>query len=211
MKLSVTSFTASLLIAFVALNGPTPANADVLVSTGYDDGTGSGGTPIPPNPWFGSPNTTFYGSASDLALAPASDPDLSGVLFQNTSAAPVTIQDVSITAFDLFTRARLTGPVSLDPGHFAIFADGDGSDSLAPDQIVSFTVNGQSFSFSDAITAAQPDGVLKGNIPFINGVETVPWTQIADVLGGGHPVPEPSSLTLLFGAMGLVGLRWRRK
>jgi hypothetical protein len=159
---------------------------------------------------YGSSNTTFYGNSSDLAFAPASDPDLSGVLFQNTGATAVTMQDVAITAFDLFTKAGISGTVTLNLGQYAIFADGDGSDTLAPDQLVSFTLNGKSFSFADAITAAQPDGVLKGNIPFINGVEMVPWTQIANVLGPS-PIPEPSSFALVLGGIALAGLRLRRK
>ncbi len=203
---------ASLALAlFLTLS--TPIRADVIVSTGYDDGNGP---PAPPNPWFGSPNTTFFGNSSDLGSAPTSDPDISGVLFQNTSTTPFTISDVKITSFDLFTRAGITSPLTLNPGQNFIFAVGDGSDTLPADQVVSFTINGQAFSFPDTITAAQPDGVLLGNIPFINGVETVPWTPLADLFKPTAPpatVPEPSSLALLtLGGIALASWRrWRKR
>src|SRR5208283_2397156 len=95
--------TIAYLTSIAFFLGFQPAvRADIIISTGYDDGYGNGtvGTPpIPPNPWYGSANTTFFGSASDLSAAPASDPDISGVLLHNTGSTAVTVQDASITAF----------------------------------------------------------------------------------------------------------------
>jgi hypothetical protein len=190
--------------AFAALPG-------LVVSTGYDDGTGGGGTPVPPNPWFGSPNTTFYGNANDTADAPTGDPDLSGVLFQNVGATPISISDVSISAFDLFARAGVIGPLVLDPGQNFIFADGDGSDTLPANQTVSFTADGLNIAVADAVTAAAPDGVLLGNIPFLNGVETVAWTQVYK--GTSTAVPEPSTWAMMlagFAGLVLAGYRTSR-
>ncbi len=184
--------------------------AGLVVSTGYNDGFGGGGTPVPPNPWYGSANTTFYGSSSDLADAPGSDPDLSGVLLQNVGASPITIGDLSITSLDLFTRAGIAGSLTLSPGQNFIFADGDGSDDLPGDQKVSFTANSITVSVADAITAAQPDGVLSGNMPWINGVETVAWTRI---YAGSSTVPESSTWAMMllgFAGLGVAGYRARK-
>jgi hypothetical protein len=201
-----------ILLQAALSGGALAALPGLIVSTGYDDGTGNGGTPIPPNPWFGSPNTTFYGNASDIALAPGSDPDLSGVLFQNVGASPISISDVSITQFDLFTRAGVTGPLILNPGQNFIFADGDGSDTLPANQMVSFVADGVGVAVSDVVTAAAPDGVLLGNIPFINGVETVAWTQVYK--GTSTTVPEPSTWIMMFAGfagLALAGYRTSRK
>src|SRR5207253_2111750 len=61
----------------------TTVHADIIVSTGYHDGLGGGGTPVPPNPWLGSANTTFFFN-SGLDGPGAADPDMSAILFQNT-------------------------------------------------------------------------------------------------------------------------------
>ena len=188
----------------------TVARAELIVSTGYNDSDGIAGGIAPPgltvpNPWFGSPNTTFYGSSTDISTAPAADPDLSGVLFQNSGPSAVTIQDVNITAGDLFTRAGLVGPVTLGVGQNAIFCVGDGSDSLGSLQAVGFVINGQSYSVLDATTTSDgrtlASGVLAGGVVG-NNFETVPWTEIA-------VIPEPATAALLTcGALSLLMLRW---
>lgn len=77
----------------------TISRADVIISSGYYDlsPAQSGGGPALPNPWYGSANTTFYGSASDISAATSSDPDISGLLFQNTGSTSVTLSALGLS------------------------------------------------------------------------------------------------------------------
>jgi hypothetical protein len=194
------------LIAFViVLSMSAVAHADIIVSGGYYDlsPAASGGGPPLPNPWFGSANTTFSGSATDLSDAVASDPDISALLFQNTGATNVTLSALSLSpkVMDVWLRAG-DSSVTLAPGQNYIFAVGDGSDIGLSGQTISATLNGTGYSFADATTSLAPDGVLFGNVPQLGGGdETQPWTQDAVLLHSGtSAVPEPSSYVFLIAA-----------
>ncbi len=208
-------FVPITVIAFgLVLTGPLSATrADVIISSGYYDlAPTSGSLPSLPNPWVGSPNTTFYGSTSDVTASTASDPDISGLLIQNTGATSVVLSALSLS-FPLNVLARATTPngnlpagnVTLAPGQNYIFAVGDGSDTGLSDQMISLTLNGTSYSFSDATTALAPDGVLFGDNPQLaGGDETQPWTQDGTVTFGSSTIPEPASLAIW--GMLLIGL-----
>jgi len=74
------------------------ARADVFVSVGYYDlaPPAGGNTNALPNPWDGSPNTTFLGNTSQ---ATSSDPDESAILFANTGTTAVTLNPgVTVTS-----------------------------------------------------------------------------------------------------------------
>jgi hypothetical protein len=181
----------------------TISRADVIISSGYYDlsPAQSGGGPALPNPWYGSANTTFYGSASDISAATSSDPDISGLLFQNTGSTSVTLSALGLSGgLNVLGRGGVTS-VTLAPGQFYIFAVGDGSDDGLSLQTISATLNGTAYSFADATTALAPDGVLFGDSPQLGGGdETQPWTQDADLLHSGSTSPEPASYILLLAA-----------
>ncbi len=191
----------------------TISRADVIISSGYYDlsPAQSGGGPALPNPWYGSANTTFYGSASDISAATSSDPDISGLLFQNTGSTSVTLSALGLSGgLNVLGRGGVAS-VTLAPGQSYIFAVGDGSDDGLSLQTISATLNGTAYSFADATTALAPDGVLFGDSPQLGGGdETQPWTQDADLLHSGSAVPEPASYILLLAAFPPVLLAARR-
>jgi len=199
--------TVTMAVCVLALG--SVGRAGIIVSSGYYDlsPAASGGGPALPDPWFGSANTTFFGSTADLANAVASDPDISALLIQNTGATSVTLSALSLTpsGMDVLARALTpngnlpAGSVTLAAGQNYIFAVGDGSDEGLSGQTISVTLNSTVFNFADVTTTLAPDGVLFGDSPQLGGGdETQPWTQDADLLGGtsASAVPEPSSLTV---------------
>jgi len=184
----------------------TMARAGIVVSTGYYDLTQAQfpqGLPAP-NPWYGSPNTTFFG---DVGQATSSDPDEDAVLFRNTGPSSVTIAALTIGngSINLFTIDGVSGPVTLQANSYAIFAGVDGSDeNFGP--IVNFTLDGHALSFSDPTGPGFGSGALHGNSTFGSADETVPWTV------GYASVPEPTSITMLIvGIVGLAAYRYRSR
>jgi hypothetical protein len=183
----------------------TMVRAGVIVSTGYYDLTQAQFPPgLPtPNPWYGSPNTTFYGN---VGQATSSDPDEDAVLFQNTGPNAVTVGALTIGSgtLNLFSINGVVGPVTIQANSYAIFAGVDGSDQgFGP--LVSFTLNGQNFSFSDPTGPGFGSGALHGNGTFGSTDETVPWTA-----GFSSAVPEPATMTMfVIGIAGIAAYRYR--
>ncbi|MGP0075764.1 MAG: PEP-CTERM sorting domain-containing protein [Bryobacteraceae bacterium] len=187
--------------AFLAL-ATAGARADVILSVGYYDLPPCCGNPNPvPNPWYGSPNTTFLGSASE---ATSSDPDEAALLFTNTGTTAVTLdQGVTVTSgstpYALWDSLIGAGGFSILPGESVILSGTtanafDGSDLNLVDSTISFDLNGNPYSAVDSAS------ILAG---FAAYDETQPWTQVGDFLGTS-PVPEPGSLGLV--SAGLFGL-----
>jgi hypothetical protein len=183
------------------------ARADITVSDGYYDLTQAQfppGLPVP-DPWYGSPNTTFYGN---VGQATSSDPDEDAVLFHNTGPNAVTVQSLTIGngAWNLFSLNGVVGPVTIQANSYAIFAGVDGSDTgFGP--LVNFTLNGQNLSYNDPTGPGFGSGALHGNGTFGSADETVPWT-----LGysNSHTVPEPAATTIfLLGIAGIAVCRYR--
>jgi hypothetical protein len=155
------------------------AQQDVEVSTGYNDEPRNG-TPYSvgsgqPIPWYGSPNTTFYGNVGQAA---AYDPDEDAILLQNLGGSSVSLTAANMGSYNLFSLDSIGGPVTLAPGQNVILAGVDGSDVFSGVQTVGLTIGGTAYSYSDVATAQAPDGVLFGASPWIGGAETMPWTAI---------------------------------
>jgi hypothetical protein len=196
--------------ALLFLAGATHAAADstVAVSTGYYDlpqGTIAGDLALP-DPWLGSPNTTFYGATS-LGW----DPDINGVLLRNLGSAAVTLSALTIGGtFDLFALDNIVGPITLLAGQNYVFAGVDGSDENFA-EFVSLVVDGQAYQYADAFDSTlYPEGVLHGFPSQQN--ETVPWTVIYAPVSTAS-VPESSATLPLLGlGLGVLGYccRWMR-
>jgi hypothetical protein len=199
----------AMLTALAAHAGPS----QVAVSSGYNDEPRNGvpfssgsGQPVP---WYGSPDTTFYGNAS---VAQAYDPDEDAILLENLGATSISLTAASIGSYNLFSLDSISSPVALNPDQFVIIAGVDGSDAFSGVQTVGLTIGGTSYSYSDVTASQAPDGVLDGAMPWIGGAESMPWTSIYAPRISGPPVPDSSSAFWLFGIAlcGLAICRWHR-
>jgi hypothetical protein len=185
----------------------TPALADVIVSAGYYDLAPCCGNSNPlPNPWFGSPNTAFFGSSS---LATSGDPDEAAILLQNTGSTAVTLgPGFSVGPYTLWNTFIGAG-YSLGAGQYLILSGTsanalDGSDIGLGGSVVSLTINGVNHTFTDTqdILVGSPNGSAN---------ETEPWTSIGQV-SVSSGVPEPSTWAmLLLGFAGIGFMAYRRK
>ena len=175
------------LAALTAVMSVCSTQAQVVVSGGYNDGPGSLSDFALPNPWYGSPNTTFYGNA---ATAQAFDPDENAILIQNIGGSPVVISKATMGSLNLFTLDSVGSAITIGAGQSVIFAGNDGSDNH-PGSTVSVTIGGIVYNFQDS------NNLLNGN-PHWQVAESEPW----GVLGSTAPVPEPS--TYIAGAMLLL-------
>jgi hypothetical protein len=208
MKRAILMLVALAILGWAA----SSANADIIVSTGYNDDPNE--NPLP-NPWVGSPNTIVIGNSSQIALANSIDPDLDAILFQNTGATAVVLSSLVLmpSGYNLFTMAGQLTPVTINPGQNLIVLGVDGSDALGfTRQTVNFTLDGTNYSPQDAVTADAFDGVLSGKVNWKLS-ETEPWTQILDIGAASSAAPEPSSLAMLgMAATSFAGyFGWRRR
>jgi hypothetical protein len=195
---------AALLCAALLFGAASFANADILVYAGYYDLS-----PGLPAPWYGSPNTTFFGS---VPQATSSDPDESAILLTNTGITAVTLDPgftvaaggSSYTLWDGFIGSGF----AIQPGQNLILAGTaangfDGSEINLTNAVIFFTLNGQKFQLTD------PKSILFG-APTFN--ESEPWSLLGDLLGTVNSVPEPGTWTMLSGGlMALVVIGLRRK
>jgi hypothetical protein len=182
--------------AITSLLSVAEAKADIIVSAGYYDLSPCCGNPNPvPNPWYGSPNTAFFGSSAE---ATSGDPDEAAILIQNTGSSAVTLWPGATvgpyTLWDSFIGAGY----SIGAGDSVILSGTvtnsfDGSDIGLGGSKVSLTFNGTIYSFTDT------ENVL-GGYPAYD--ETLPWTKLGSVTFS--TVPEPSTWAMLI--VGLAGL-----
>jgi len=201
-----TFFFTALLLA-----GTAGARADITLSLGYYDlAPCCGNSNALPNPWYGSPNTTFLG---DAALATSSDPDESGLLFTNTGSTKVTLgPGVTVGSLTLWNSLIGASGFSIAPGASVILSattddNFDGSDIPLVDSTISFSLNGAPFSVVDTGHTGAVDGSILAGSTNGSANETLPWTQVGDFLGSTSTptgVPEPASLAPV--GVGLLGL-----
>jgi hypothetical protein len=184
----------NLMATFAAFGGSDP----VKVSTGYFDLSSPvfyAGQTLP-DPWYGSPNTTFFGS---VGQATSSDPDEDAILLQNLSGSSVTLSALNIGgAFNLFSMNGVAGSVSLAPGQYYIFAGVDGSDTGFT-SVVNLTVGGTAYSYNDVTSVNYPGGALHGYPVSTN--ETVPWTPVYTPPSTSNVPDSASTLLLVFGGL----------
>jgi hypothetical protein len=168
------------IVSFLLFAAPVAqALPDVEISTGYNDEPRNG-TPYSdgsgqPSPWYGSANTTFYGS---VGTAAAYDPDEDAILLQNLGGTSISLTAANIGAYNLFTLNSIGTAVTIAPGQDVILAGVDGSDAFSGLQTVGVTLDGIAYNFSDVTTTEAPGGVLDGASPWIGGAESIPWTAI---------------------------------
>jgi hypothetical protein len=199
-----------LLGGAVALTAVSVARADVVFYTGYYDlppPQGGNSSPLP-DPWYGSPNTTFYGNAGQ---AQSGDPDESGFLIVNTGPSAVTLsQGVTIGGFQLWDSFIGAGGTVIGSGQNLILSGSgnfDGSDIGFNYAVINITIDGIAHSYTDS-----------GNVLFgsLNGAanETLPWAEIGRISAATATTPLPAALPLFatgLGALGLLALRRKRK
>lgn len=201
------------LLALGFAGARTRAAPLVTVSLAYYDNEHT--SPTIPNPWLGSPNTTFFGSDASNGIF-----DTGAILVTNsgpgnTVIGPGLIVDgfANGASFRLWD-SQLAGGLTVQPGARVIFAqptDGafDTSDQpiiADPTQrtnnhpVVHITIDGTRYNLTDATQVLNTGGFDPGNAYGIS--ESRPWTQIASI-------PEPSALVQALAAF--VALRPPRK
>jgi hypothetical protein len=196
--MNIASSTLAGAFAALGLAAALPANANVVAPAGYYDLAPCCGNPNAlPSPWHGSPNTSFFGSAS---VATSSDPDESATLLVNAGTTPVT-QD---SGFEIGSIEAWNGFIGsgfgLAPGKGVILSgtatqDLDGSDMGLTDQTITFDLNGKAYAFQDR------SSVLAG---YPANDEVLPRTQIGTV-SFTTSVPEPGSWALMLLGLGFLG------
>ena len=160
--------------------------------------SGSFTNPLP-NPWYGSPNTTFLG---DISAATSSDPDESAVLITNTGSSAVTLsQGVSIGGLSLWDSLIPLSGLTIPAGNNVIFsgttsANFDGSDGVFKNDIISITLNGIGYSFTSSAIYGGPSSTN----------ETISWSQ-----AGVVATPIPGAVWFFGSALaGFVGFNRKK-
>jgi hypothetical protein len=182
-----TAFLAAMrlwALAVLACLSLTPARADVIVYVGYAENER---TPIFfPNPWIGSPNTTYLGYGGP-------DFDTGAILFQNTGPGDVTISPgVYADGFTDGSKFQLWDTlighgVTLHPGQNLILAgtesrNFDSSDhpiQTTPDSskpVIHVTINGVARTYVDSGQVLNTGGLDVGNGLLRN--ESLQWRPI---------------------------------
>jgi len=173
-----------LFVGFTALTlwrvvTTTEAACPVRVCTGYYDlppAPGQGGSNLPlPIPWYGSTNTSYYGSA---ATATNNDPDICAILLQNLGTSTVILSAANIGgSYDLFALNSITNSIVLLTNQSVVIAGPDGSD-VSFVNTVNLTIDGTNYGFNDLTNLTwYPEGVLHGFEPDATD-GTIPWTAV---------------------------------
>jgi hypothetical protein len=204
-----TLLVASLTSAFFA----ACSSAAVIVSASYYDTEHA--SPSKPNPWSGSPNTTFFGFPDVNGIW-----DTGGILFFNAGPTDAVISPglkidgfangASFQSWDADIGAGFT----LHSGQSVIFAGhGSGAFDSSDQPIITdpnlrtnnkpqihVTVDGRAFQFSDDTQVLNTGGFDPGEA--FHTSESLPWAQVGTT-------PEPGSLLLGVGLISLLAIRRR--
>jgi hypothetical protein len=182
------------LVTAVSSAVPASAQSGIQVFVGYADDSRADATTFP-TPWFGSPQTTFYGCAPSSCSY-----DAGAVRVVNNSGSTVTVDAISVhvdtctyggwpsatlapgadlivTELPTGTRVGCPGPVQMDtsdvgPGgsNYSLVCTLDG---LVP--TVDVTIGGQTTTYNDSgqvLNTGGIDGACGGNN------ESIQWTAI---------------------------------
>lgn len=207
------------VIAVLGLMGGRGSEAfasGISVSVGYADSLRPNA--FFPNPWDGSPNTIFVGNADGGY-------DAGAIMIKNDTAAPVTINDVTVTMPWNGNSWDLWGSNTIPVGWSLILTQ----------------TNGENFDTSDYPTLPYPetypdgetahatlvtitlDGIVQstqldtGHVLTTGGSdpgganvnESYQWRPIG-TLGGPSGVPEPSSIVMAISALAIgIGIAGR--
>ena len=205
-RLSRSVFAAALAAA--SLLGLGQARADVQVLAGYYDlapPNGGNGNALP-NPWYGAPNTAFFGN---IAQATSGDPDESGILLYNSGVTAVTLDSGFKVGSRQLWDSFIGAGYSLGAGQYLILAGTtadalDGSDEALGGSTISLSINGTGYSFIDSghVLSGWPGGAAN---------ETMPWTEVGRIPEGSSGVPEPATWAMMLIGFGLVGAQVKRR
>lgn len=105
--------SAPVVVTWSANISPPYQFGGLNVSVGYADSLRA--NPNLPVPWAGSPNTVFIGDAQDTF-------DDGAIRLDNTTANPITVQDVSVSIHNPGESFDLWQPFTIPPGDKAIVA-----------------------------------------------------------------------------------------
>ena len=223
MRLSRTIISSALSAAFWLTAAVGNAKADVILSLGYYDVAPFFITEPLPNPWYGSPNTSFLG---DVSIATSSDPDEAALMLTNTGSSAVTLdQGLTVTSGSTVLRLwdSLIGMsgftlgagdhVILSATDYSPYTDNtfDGSDLKLIGSTISYSIDGVAYNAVDnQCSYCVGNSVLAGNQAGPTD-ETVTWTAV-----GPSAVPEPGTtglviVSLLLGLAGKCGRRRSRR
>jgi hypothetical protein len=164
----------------VLLNQPPPPPAPPVVYVGYANTTqqGAQGADLP-NPWNGSPNVVFQGTATNF--------DAGAVRIENRSETVLTIDRVSV---DIGAQHFEIWPTGLQiPAHGSVIltqtigTNFDTSDTNPPNcqrsaqtPVVHVTIGGKTRDYTDVNRVLTTGGVDRGNC---GGLESHPWEPIS--------------------------------
>jgi len=195
---------------------PLTAAPIVKVSVAYYDTEHT--SPSTPNPWLGSPDTTFFGTPDGNGIF-----DTGAILLTNTGTADSTISPglqvggfANGATFQLWNQNITPNGLVLHPGKSVIFAQpGSGLFDTSDQPIISdpnlrtndqphvyVTIDGRLYNFTDLTQVLNTGGFDPGEAYHVS--ESRPWTEVGTT-------PEPSGGLLVGLVVAGLASRFRHK
>jgi hypothetical protein len=185
VRLAVPCLLASALIGGMAASAQAVVGVTVYVA--YADNLRP--NPFFPNPWNGSPNTIFLGST-----VPGTIFDSGAIMLQNTTGAPVTVNDVFVAGFNNGATFDLWGTPGVLPNNAFMILTQTGTNDSQFD--TSDMLNG--FTYPDLNSGFTPSNPFTGDPTVRVTIDGVP-TTLADT---GHILDTGGFDTATFGTDG---------